>query len=46
MGGGRAVGVGGVVVVEVKQFCHLCDEINCEERGGADRALRHRVEAA
>ena len=39
-----AVGVGGAVVGEVKQFCYLGDVLECG--GGSERAIRARVGAA
>ena len=39
-----AVGVGGGVVGEVKQFCYLGDVLECG--GGSERAIRARVGAA
>ena len=41
---GRAVGVGGGVVGEVKQFCFLGDVLECGV--GSERAIRARVRAA
>ena len=43
-GNGRAVGAGGGVVGEVKQFCYLRDVLECG--GGSERAIRARVGAA
>ena len=45
-GAGGAVGVGGGVVGEVKQFCYLGlgDVLECG--GGSERAIRARVGAA
>ena len=39
-----AVGVGGGVVGEVKQFCYLWDVLECG--GGSERAIRARVGVA
>ena len=41
---GGAIGVGGGVVDEVKQFCYLGDVLECG--GGSERAIRARVMAA
>ena len=41
---GGAIGVGGGVVGEVKQFCYLRDVLECG--GGSERAIRARVWAA
>ena len=41
---GRAVGVEGGVVGEMKQFCYLGDVLECG--GGSERAIRARVGAA
>ena len=41
---GGAIGVGGGVVGEVKQFCYLGDVLECG--GGSEKAIRARVGAA